>query len=570
MSAAVPAYLAHWGLAEAPFRLEPDPRFAYERADHREGLARILFGITQLGGLVVITGEIGAGKTLLDADAAPDPRRRGLPVAEVPNPPRTAAALLGSRARGRRAPSRPAARRPASPGACAARIADRVAQGRRVVLAIDEAQRLDPRALDEVRLLTNPSAEGPGAPVVLLGQPELTPHIERQPQVAQRVVVRYHLGPMTAEEVDAYAAAPHPRGRRATGASSPSGPPAPCTRRPAGCPGWSTCCCANALFVAAERREGQIGEDTIRDLAEDRRMSVEAASPDGEADRMRRVSYQSVLGAEAGRPRRASTCAWARAPSHPPQGRAARRSPSRSRRPSAAGCATPIELSGPDIDEGAVLRALVDLGMELEIDWAVIARGKALRAAVRESVMVRRRATPASRWRGPGRCPASPGDARFREAAGRVILTRWTEMMSYREGTLLGEDIEELHAMRVSSRRLRAAMDAFEGAFPRQVVPPLPDARSRRSPTSSGDARDLDVAIERLTGLLPEHARRRAARHRGPRRALPRTSAPLEDPRIAALFERIDEDGLRGRLVSYVAKHTGVRLAKLEPRPPEA
>ena len=51
-----------------------------------------------------------------------------------------------------------------------------------------------------------------------------------------------------------------------------------------------------------------------------------------------------------------------------------------------------IELSGPDIDEGAVLRALVDLGMELEIDWAVIARGKALRAAVRESVMVRRRA----------------------------------------------------------------------------------------------------------------------------------------------------------------------------------
>ncbi len=51
-----------------------------------------------------------------------------------------------------------------------------------------------------------------------------------------------------------------------------------------------------------------------------------------------------------------------------------------------------IALSGPDIDEGAVLRALVDLGMELDIDWAVLARGKALRAAVRESVMVRRRA----------------------------------------------------------------------------------------------------------------------------------------------------------------------------------
>lgn len=51
-----------------------------------------------------------------------------------------------------------------------------------------------------------------------------------------------------------------------------------------------------------------------------------------------------------------------------------------------------VELSGPDVDEGAVLRALVDLGTELDIDWAVLASGKGLRAAVRESVMVRRRA----------------------------------------------------------------------------------------------------------------------------------------------------------------------------------
>ena len=49
-----------------------------------------------------------------------------------------------------------------------------------------------------------------------------------------------------------------------------------------------------------------------------------------------------------------------------------------------------VEMSGPGIDEGQVLRAVVDLGMELDIDWAVIVRGAALRAAVRESVMVRR------------------------------------------------------------------------------------------------------------------------------------------------------------------------------------
>ena len=276
-----PAYLAHWGLAEAPFQLEPDPRFAYERTDHREGLARILFGITQLGGLVVITGEIGAGKTLLAQTLRRTLDGEGFSVAEVANPPRTAAALLSA--------TLPAMGAPEA-GGSAARLAARVRallaaagrDGRRIVLAIDEAQRLDGRALDEVRLLTNPDAHGPGAPVVMFGQPELTARIERQPQVAQRVVVRYHMGPMTPEEVDAYAL----HRTRVAGADRRI-----LSKRAAravhaetgGVPRLVNLLLANALFVAAERGEDQIGEDTIRDLAEDRRMSLEASSPDPKA-----------------------------------------------------------------------------------------------------------------------------------------------------------------------------------------------------------------------------------------------------------------------------------------------
>src|SRR5436190_5773002 len=87
-------YLAHWGLAEPPFLVDPDPRFAYERTDHREGLARILFGLTQLGGLVLITGDIGCGKTLLSQALVRTLSGDGFRVVSVANPPRTPTALV--------------------------------------------------------------------------------------------------------------------------------------------------------------------------------------------------------------------------------------------------------------------------------------------------------------------------------------------------------------------------------------------------------------------------------------------------------------------------------------------
>jgi CHAD domain-containing protein len=163
--------------------------------------------------------------------------------------------------------------------------------------------------------------------------------------------------------------------------------------------------------------------------------------------------------------------------------------------------------------------------------------------------------------------PGLAGDARFREAAGRVILTRWREMMSYRDGTLLGDDIEELHSMRVSSRRLRAAMDAFEGAFPPKTFRPL--LRQVKEITDVlGDARDLDVAIERLSGALadtPPDERPGieglVARYREDRAS--------ESPRIGALFERLEEERFEEHLARYMAKHTGIRLARLAPKPPE-
>ena|SRR5262245_7393391 len=268
------AYLAHWGLAEAPFLLEPDTRFAFERADHREGLARILFGLTQLGGVVLVTGEIGCGKTMLAHSLARTLGEEDFHLAAVANPPRTAAALLAALAA-----AFDGTAHGGSTGRLATLLREQVegasAAGQSPVVLVDEAQRVDLRALDELRLLTNPG-DGPAAPVVLLGQPELAARVARVPQLDQRVVVRYHLGPMSEAEVAAYIAhrtrvAGAPRAifsQRASGAVHD---------KTGGVPRLVNLLAANALFVGYARGEAVVGEDTVRDVADDRSLHSQEA-----------------------------------------------------------------------------------------------------------------------------------------------------------------------------------------------------------------------------------------------------------------------------------------------------
>jgi general secretion pathway protein A len=262
-----PPYLAHWGLDHAPFLVDPDLRYRFASDTHREGLARLLFGLTELGGIVVITGEIGCGKTMLGLTLARVLDGPSYVVAQVLNPPRTSAALLGAvlTVSGSNATGTAARLM----GVLRERISLEAEERRRVVVMVDEAQRLDGRALDDLRLLTNPERH-PGASVVLLGQPDLARRIDRMPQVEQRVVVRYHLGPMDAAEVETYIG----HRIRVAGGTQRVFSKRACAEVHAatgGVPRLVNRVCANALFVAHARGEDTIGEDAIRDLIEDRR-----------------------------------------------------------------------------------------------------------------------------------------------------------------------------------------------------------------------------------------------------------------------------------------------------------
>ena len=200
-------YAPFFGLSKEPFSIAPDPRFLYMSEQHREALAHLLYGLSGGGGFVLLTGEIGAGKTTvcrcfleqLPAHCA---------VAYVFNPKLTAIELLQTVCAefGIAAPA-DASSVKAHVDALNAFLLAAHAEGRQAVLVIDEAQSLSADVLEQLRLLTNlETAERKLLQIVLIGQPELREMLARPEleQLAQRVIARYHLGPLSAAQAEQY------------------------------------------------------------------------------------------------------------------------------------------------------------------------------------------------------------------------------------------------------------------------------------------------------------------------------------------------------------------------------
>ena len=200
-------YQSHFGLAEAPFSIAPNPRYLFMSQRHQEALAHLLYGLGGEGGFVLLTGEIGAGKTTICRcllEQIPESRD----VAYIFHPKLTVEELLSTICVEFHIEVPPDNTSIKVFIDCInTYLLDAHARGRSTVLIIDEAQNLSADVLEQMRLLTNlETNQRKLLQIILLGQPELAAMLDRQElrQLAQRIVARYHLGPLTKQEVAAY------------------------------------------------------------------------------------------------------------------------------------------------------------------------------------------------------------------------------------------------------------------------------------------------------------------------------------------------------------------------------
>ncbi len=202
-------YEEHFGLTGRPFQLTPDPRFWFETATHRKAMAYLGYGLAQGEGFIVITGDVGAGKTTLVGHllATIDPTR--LNAIKIVSTAIEAEDLLRIVATGLGVDA---------PGKSKAELLQLIERGlhavartgRRTLLIVDEAQALPVSALEELRMLSNFQAGGHALlQIFLLGQPEFRDRLhgsDRLEQLRQRVIATHHLDPMEPEEVEPYIA----------------------------------------------------------------------------------------------------------------------------------------------------------------------------------------------------------------------------------------------------------------------------------------------------------------------------------------------------------------------------
>ncbi|MEM6475477.1 MAG: XrtA/PEP-CTERM system-associated ATPase [Pseudomonadota bacterium] len=200
-------YDQYYGFRGRPFQLTPDPQFYFESASHRKAMSYLGYGLNQGEGFIVITGEVGAGKSTLVAHLMERVDPDALTVAQVVTSALDGEELIHFVAQSFGLDVK-AHDKAGALGAIERFLQDEARAGRRCLLIVDECQNLDLNALEELRMLSNfQLGAHPLLQSLLLGQPEFRRTLAQHPdldQLRQRIIASHHLEALDADEVEDY------------------------------------------------------------------------------------------------------------------------------------------------------------------------------------------------------------------------------------------------------------------------------------------------------------------------------------------------------------------------------
>ncbi|MEO0698218.1 MAG: XrtA/PEP-CTERM system-associated ATPase [Pseudomonadota bacterium] len=200
-------YEQFYGFSGRPFQLTPDPQFYFESTSHKKAMSYLGYGLNQGEGFIVITGEVGAGKSTLVAHLMERVDRKALTVAQVVTSALDGEELIHVVAQSFGLPIEGKDKAGAL-GAIEKFLQDEARAGRRCLLVVDECQNLDFTALEELRMLSNfQLGSHPLLQSLLLGQPEFRRTLAHHPdldQLRQRIIASHHLEALDAAEVKDY------------------------------------------------------------------------------------------------------------------------------------------------------------------------------------------------------------------------------------------------------------------------------------------------------------------------------------------------------------------------------
>jgi len=279
-------YKSFYNLQRNPFEITPDPSFLFPTTRHNEALASLYYGVTAHRGFVVLTGEVGTGKTLILRSLLGLLQRRDVAFALVFNPTLSPVEFMRYIARDFGLPVGDKAKDELI-HVLNGFVLQRHQRGLTTLLVVDEAHHLSPEILEEIRLLTNlETSQRKLLQIVLAGQPELDQKLDSHElrQLKQRIALRCHLEPLNLNENREYMR----RRLRIAGAPAAaevfSGPAIEAVfRHSRGIPRLINTICENALLSGYARHAATVTSEIVDDVARDLRLGMVAVAPKSNA-----------------------------------------------------------------------------------------------------------------------------------------------------------------------------------------------------------------------------------------------------------------------------------------------